>query len=234
MPQTALILLLTLLALPVQAQEDHGFRFVRIQYGSDLPAWQSRGGAPWAHDHPRAELHFYEALERTTSVHVDGPPIVLTLKDERIFEHPLLYLCEPGFWEMEEDEVEKVREYLERGGFILFDDFRGRDEWDQLYSQLKRIFPDKEPVEIPPDHFIWTIYYDIDPVAAPSLVRGDSYREYEDRYFALFDEQGRMMAFLCYNQDIGDGWEWPERNFQDASTTSFQMGINFLMYALTH
>jgi hypothetical protein len=43
-----------------------------------------------------------------------------------------------------------------------------------------------------------------------------------------------MVALMCYNQDIGDGWEWPERNFEDASTTAFQMGINFLMYALTH
>jgi len=217
------------------ASQDYGFRFVRIQFDSNASGMRSRGGAPWSHDHPRAELQFYEALERTTQIHVEGPPLVLTLMDERIFEHPLLYLCEPGYWTMNEDEVENLRAYLDRGGFILFDDFRGPREWQQLYEQMKRVFPDREPVEIPRDHFIWNIYYEVDPVAAPSLVRGGfRFAEYEDQYFALFDDRGRMVALMCYNQDIGDGWEWPERNFEDASTTAFQMGINFLMYALTH
>jgi hypothetical protein len=221
--------------LSSDASQDYGFRFVRIQFDSNASGMRSRGGAPWSHDHPRAELQFYEALERTTQVQVEGPPLVLTLKDGRIFEYPLLYLCEPGYWTMDEDEVENLRAYLDRGGFILFDDFRGPREWQQLYEQMKRVFPDREPVEIPPDHFIWSIYYEVDPVAAPSLVRGGfRFAEYEDQYFALFDDRGRMVALMCYNQDIGDGWEWPERNFEDASTTAFQMGINFLMYALTH
>ena len=234
MPRAVLFLLASLAALPVRAQGDHGFRFVRIQYESGTQGWRSRGGDPWSHDYPRAELHFYEALERTTQIHVERPPLVLTLKDERIFEHPVLYLCEPGFWEMDEEDVENLRSYLQRGGFILFDDFRDVWEWEQLYGQLKRVFPDREPVEIPPDHFIWNIYYDVDPVAAPSLVSGGRFSSAEDQYFALFDESGRMMALMCYNQDIGDGWEWPESNFENASTISFQMGINFLMYALTH
>lgn len=223
---------------PASAQADYGFRFVRIRFDAGESAWRSRGGDPWSHDHPRAELHFYEALERTTKIRVEGPPLVLTLDDERIFEHPVLYLCEPGFWEMDDDEVENLREYLMRGGFILFDDFRGRREWDQLYSQLKRLFPDREPVELPPDHFVWNVYYEVDPVAAPSMVDGGGFgfrgSGLEDQYFALFDDDGRMMALMCYNQDVGDGWEWPERNFEQASTIAFQMGVNFLLYALTH
>jgi hypothetical protein len=99
---------------------------------------------------------------------------------------------------------------------------------------MKLLFPDKEPEEIAPDHPIWSIYYDIDPVAAPSLVSGYAGSTDADRYMAYFDDKGRMMALANRNQDIGDGWEWPEQNFQDASTVSFQMGINFVMYALTH
>lgn len=224
-----------LTALPTHGQDDHGFRFVRIKYDSSVDSWRSRGGDPWSHDHPRAELHFYEALQRTTQIHVEGPPLVLTLEDDRIFEYPVLYLCEPGYWTMNEDELANLQEYLQRGGFILFDDFRGEHEWDRLRVELNRLFPDRDPVELPPDHFIWSIYFDIDPVAAPSLVRGGfGYGDFEDRYFALFDDDGRMMALLCYNQDIGDGWEWPEQNLEDASTTAFQMGVNFVIYALTH
>lgn len=233
MMQALFIAVMSLTVLPSHGQTDHGFRFVRIQYDAGGPGWLVRGGDPWSHDYPRAELHFYEALERTTAIRTERPPLVLRLDDRRIFEHPVLYLCEPGYWEVSDEEAENLRAYLERGGFILFDDFRGVREWDQLERQLQRVLPGTAPVEITPDHFIWSIYYEIDPVAAPSLVSGGFSQE-EDRYFGLFDDDGRMMALMCYNQDIGDGWEWPERNFEDASTISFQMGINFLMYALTH
>lgn len=235
MYRIAVILLTIGIAAPsVNGQGDHGFRFVRIKYDSGRIGGQYRGGDWWSHDYPKAELNFYEAIERTTQIYIEGPPLVLTLDDDRIYEYPVLYLCEPGFWEMGEDEVDNLREYLLRGGFILFDDFGGRREWDQFYSQLKRVFPEREPVEIPPDHVIWDIYYSVDPVAAPSLVGGFGRGGLEDQYFALFDDDGRMMAFICYNQDIGDGWEWPERNLEQASTFAFQMGVNFVLYALTH
>ena len=160
------------------AQTDHGFRFVRIQYGearSDNGSfgWRRRGGGePWSHDWPVAERNLHLALDRTTKIFVEGDPLVMRLTDDRIFEHPMLYLCEPGFWSMEEEEVENLREYLNRGGFVLFDDFRSEVEWIQLYEEMKRVFPDLEPKELPNNHPIWTIFYEIDPVEAPSLVGG--------------------------------------------------------------
>lgn len=229
--------LLLLLAPAAQAQSDHGFRFVRIQYADDAQNWVSRFGDTWAHDYPTAELNFYEALERTTRVHLEGPPLVLTLKDKRIFEYPLLYLCEPGYWNLEEEERNNLAQYLKRGGFILFDDFRGDAEWVHFYLTMKSVLPDAEPQEIPPDHPVWNIYYDIDPVEAPSNVSGGfrgGFSKFDDRYMAFFDADGRMVALACHNQDIGDGWEWPSRNFENVSTVSFQMGVNFLIYALTH
>ena len=60
------------------------------------------------------------------------------------------------------------------------------------------------------------------------------YGKYDDQYFAMYDEKGRMMMVVCYNQDIGDGWEWPNRNWDQASTEAFKMGINFIIWALTH
>ncbi len=248
MMKTLLILLLLgmgalLLPEEVSAQADYGFRFVRIRYGDTISGGGGFGGGrrgrggfgdTWAHDYPTAEQNFYIALKRTTSIHVEEPHIVLELDDDRIFEYPMLYLCEPGFWIMNDEQVERLRAYLKRGGFILFDDFRGENQWFNLYEQMQRVFPDNEPEEIPPDHPIWNIYYDIDPVAAPSLVSGYVGSTDADSYMAYFDDKGRMMALANRNQDIGDGWEWPDQNFQDASTISFQMGINFVLYALTH
>ncbi|NNE35472.1 MAG: DUF4159 domain-containing protein, partial [Rhodothermales bacterium] len=154
----ACLLLAASVASPVHAQSDHGFRFVRVQYANNASGWVSQFGDTWSHDYPTAEYNFYEALERTTKIYVERPSLILTLDDPRIFEYPILYLCEPGYWEMQDEEVVLLREYFDRGGFMLFDDFRGEDEWWQLYSQMKRVFPDREPVELPNDHFIWQIY----------------------------------------------------------------------------
>jgi Domain of unknown function (DUF4159) len=233
-----LILAAMLPAMPhAAAQSDEGFRFVRIQYGEpeDEGRRFRRGGAQWAHDYPTAELNLHMALERTTGIRVAGEPLLLTLGDDRIFEYPFIYLCEPGYWNMEEDEVEKLREYLDRGGFIMFDDFGSEIELMQLTMQMERVYPDREPQEIPNDHPIWSIFFDVDPVSAPSLVGGRGYfSDTDDRYLAYFDDNGRIVAIACFNQDLGDGWEWPERSLADASTISFQMGINFIVYAMTH
>lgn len=226
------------------AQDDHGYRFVRVRY-DDLDGRRRRRGA-WATDYPAAERHLHEAIERTTGMHVEGPPIVLDLTDERIFEHPVLYLTEPGYWQTNEEEVEMLRKYLDRGGFLMIDDFHdyGRGyvgpQWNNMYENVKRVFPDREPVELTAEHPVWSVYYDIDPDAAISTKNsgrggwGQRFGPLDDVYYGVFDDDGRMMIGIFYNQDIGDGWEWPNRNLADASTVSFQMAINFIIYALTH
>ncbi len=145
-----------------------------------------------------------------------------------------MYLCEPGYWQITDEEAEQLSEYLTRGGFLLLDDFRGEYEWYNFYEQMQRVLPNHEPVELPPSHPIWSIYFDVDPVAAPSLVSGYFGSTEDDRYMAYFDDHGRLVALANHNQDIGDGWEYPNRDFENASTVSFQMGINFVIYALTH
>jgi len=232
-------MVLVLCGTEAMAQADYGFRFVRVRY--EIPGmdgrgqgWGRGGGPMWAHDYPVAEQNFYIALKRTTTIHVEEPYLVLNLMDPEIFEHPILYLCEPGYWQITDEEVEKLREYLNRGGFLLFDDFRGDYEWYNLYEQMQRVLPGREPIELPATHPIWSIYFDVDPVAAPSLVSGYRGSITEDRYMGYFDDNGRLMALANHNQDIGDGWEYPDRDFENASTISFQMGINFVMYALTH
>ena len=232
-------MVLVLCGTEVMAQADYGFRFVRVRYeipgmGGRGQGWGRGGGPMWAHDYPVAEQNFYIALKRTTTIHVEEPYLVLNLMDPEIFEHPILYLCEPGYWQITDEEVEKLREYLNRGGFLLFDDFRGDYEWYNLYEQMQRVLPGREPMELPATHPIWSIYFDVDPVAAPSLVSGYRGSITEDRYMGYFDDNGRLMALANHNQDIGDGWEYPDRDFENASTISFQMGINFVMYALTH
>ena len=221
-----------------------GFRFVRIKYEANSGRSRYWGLGPWAYDYPQAEQNLHMAIERTTEIPLGGDPIVLTFQDEEIYQYPILYLCEPGYWHLQEDDVEHIRNYLDRGGFLIIDDFHdGGDgqtgwEWDNFYMNFKQIFPDREPIELENNHPIWSIFYDIDLLSARStkLQSGEVpwLDDDDDLYYGVYDESGRMVMVICYNQDIGDGWEWPERSMGDASTVSFQMAINFIIYALSH
>lgn len=222
--------------------DDLGFRFVRVRYES----YAGLRGNAWATDYPTAELNLHEAIDRTTGLYVEGPPIVLSLTDDEIFDYPVLYLTEPGYWQTHQAEIDNLRRYLDRGGFLIIDDFHdyGRGhvgpQWNNMYDNIKQVYPDREPVELTADHPIWTIYYDIDPDAAISTKNGRGrwgmrFGPLDDIYYGITDESGRMTIVICYNQDIGDGWEWPGgQALGTASTVSFQMAINFIMYALTH
>ena len=224
-----------------------GFQFVRVRYQSH-PGLREYA---WATDYPTAEENLHEAISRTTTLHLNGPPIVLTLTDDRIFEYPVLYLTEPGYWMTNDEEIANLKKYLDRGGFLIIDDFHdyGRGhvgpQWNNMYDNIKRVYPDREPEELTAGHPIWQVYYDIDPDAAISTKNGFGGRRWggrgmgfgplDDIYYGVFNESGRMVIAICYNQDIGDGWEWPGgRNLGKASTVSFQMAINFIIYALTH
>ena len=238
-----------ILAAPAHAQfepppivEGESFRFVRVKYddndgfGGGRYGWRRNGA--WATDWPAADFNLHQAIERTTEIPLAGNPIVLTFRDKDIFQYPVLYLTEPGYWLLHDDEAENFREYVDRGGFVIIDDFHDYSnrvtgpQWDNFYMNIKRVFPEYEPIELPQDHPVWSIFYDIDPLSAISTKGRFDYDE--DVYYGIFDDNGRMMVVICYNQDIGDGWEWPGRNLGEASTVSFQMAINFIMYALSH
>lgn len=246
MPFIPLLILCMLVPVASQAQAppiilgEH-FRFVRVKYDAN----QGEGGRygrwrrnAWATDWPAADANLHAAIERTTNIPLAGKPIYLTLRDEAIFQYPVLYITEPGYWHIYDDEVENLRRYIDRGGFLIVDDFHDYGDgitgpqWENFYNNIKRVFPDIEPVELPRDHPIWSIYYDIDPLTAVSTKGRFDFDD--DTYYGMFDKNGRMIVVICYNQDIGDGWEWPGRNLGDASTVSFQMAINFIMYALSH
>ena len=249
-----LVISFLFIAQDVQAQRSvppvllgESFQFVRVKYdsspdGGGRYGWRRRGA--WATDWPAADENLHMAIERTTKIPLGGKPLVFTLKEPEIFQYPVLYITEPGYWYIHPDEAENLREYVERGGFLIVDDFHdygdgqtGR-EWDNFYANIKQVFPDREPVKLEDDHPIWSIFYDIDPLAALSTKQQSGEVPWldfdDDTYYGIFDDQGRMMVVICYNQDIGDGWEWPGRNMGDASTVSFQMAINFIIYALSH
>jgi hypothetical protein len=219
------------------------FTFVRIRYESG--GW-GRSGGGWATDFPDSDLNFPFRLQQLTSLRVDPNYRVLELTDPALFNYPFIYIIEPGRMTLSDAEVRALRRYLLNGGFLMVDDFWGEDEWDNLAAEMKRVFPDREPQELPLEHPIFHCVYDLkEKPQVPSihawLGSGRSYERWdagEPHYRALFDDNGRMMAIICHNTDLGDGWEREGENegyFHEYSEKkAYPMGINIVVYAMTH
>jgi len=135
------------------------FTFVRIEYDSAYGGWGGR--RRWETDYPDADLNLSYRLKELTSLEVDPDGKTLRLSDPELFNYPFIYLIEPGYMLLQDDEVIALRNYLNKGGFLMVDDFWGEREWRNFYREIKRVFPDREPEEIPLEHEIFHIVYDL-------------------------------------------------------------------------
>lgn len=231
------------------AFKDDVFTFARVQYASvgGRRGW-GRGG-DWRTDYPAAELNLAFRLQQMTSLKVNPEPAVVELTQEDLSDYPFLYIVEPGRLRFRDAEVIALRQYLLNGGFLMVDDFWGEAEWANFHGQMKRVFPDREPVELPLEHPIFHSVFDLkEKPQVPSIHSAMRYRSAgitwerpdarEVHYKALFDDRGRIMVIICHNTDLGDGWEregedeWYFREF--AEKKAYPMAINIIFYAMTH
>jgi len=229
------------------------FTFVRIRYSTGYGGGnygggygRGRGGRSWATDYPDSDWNFSFRLQQLTSMEVHPEGVVLELTDPELFNYPFIYMLEPGRLVFSEDEVECLRRYLLNGGFLMVDDFWGEDEWDNFHYEIKRVFPGREPVELPLSHAIFHAVFDLKekpqiPSIGIALEYGVTYERNDARtphYKALYDDKGRMMAIICHNTDLGDGWEregeneWYFHEFSEKK--AYPLGINIVFYAMTH
>lgn len=219
------------------------FTFARVKYSSYGGGW---GGGRWATDYPDSDLNFSYRLKELTALEVDPYGKIIELTDEALCDYPFLYMIEPGSMVLEEDEVLGLRRYLLNGGFLMVDDFWGEAEWANFYREIKRVFPDREPRELDLDHTIFHIVYDLKmKPQVPSIhawqATGLTYERWdatEVHYRGIFDDKERLMAIICHNTDLGDGWEREgedPRYFKEFSEKwSYPLGINIVTYAMTH
>jgi hypothetical protein len=225
------------------------FTFARVRYESYGGGRRWGGRGRWATDYPDAELNLAFRLQQMTSLKVNPEPVVVELTQKNLGDYPFLYIVEPGRLVFREEEVVALRRYLLSGGFLMVDDFWGEEEWENFYQEIKRVFPDREPVELPLEHPIFHCVFDLkEKPQVPSIhaalsgrSRGVTWERLDSRevhYRGIFDDKGRVMAIICHNTDLGDGWEregeseWYFREFGEKK--AYPMGINILFYAMTH
>ena len=147
--------------------------------------------------------------------------------------HPVAYISEPGFWTMNEAEARAARQYVLKGGFLIFDDFEG-NQLDNVAAQLRRVLPEYRPIRIDVSHPIFHSFFDMQTIDFPHPLVAVS-----PTYYGLFegnDPAGRMVAIINHNNDIAEYWEWSaEGLYGDAPTAdAYRLGVDYLVYAMTH
>jgi hypothetical protein len=222
----------------------HEFYFTRGIYSGEFDDYDE--GGRWAIDYPKADHQFLVALKRLSVVDAYGSDNAIELTDPRLRQFPLLYTVEVGSMSLTEAEALALRNYLLAGGLLVIDDFWGSWAWDQFLTQMQLVFPDRAIVEVPPDHPVFNVFYNIDRVIQVPNVRqgwgaqyGGPTHEYDGivpHVRGIFDDDGRLMVLINWNTDLGDAWEWadhPEYPLK-FSTYAFEIGINFVIYGMTH
>ena len=221
--------------------------FVRIRYSSEagrLEQFRRRYWSdPWAIDGPAAEQNLSRRMARVTSVKVNDP-LIMELSDRRLWAYPWIYFVEPANMELSEEEAGILREFLLRGGTATFDDFHGPLEWELFVEQMRRVFPDRELVELTPDHPVFSCFYVLPEypqiAGLGSFFSGVTWEKggYRAQLHAVLDDNGRAMVLANFNTDMGDGWEWSNAEeypgYLEYTGRAYRMIINEIVYALTH
>lgn len=198
------------------------------------------GGLPWSHDYPGAGMHLMKILKELSKVDVvvDKFEPIFSFDDPQIFKYPFIYLCEVGFMNLSEKEVQGLREYCLRGGFVIVDDFRGDYQLANLRAHLKRAFPELEMKHMDISHPIFNCFFSIRTLNLPPIYGGAyaGQRTGIPEFWGLEDSTGRLMMIINYNYDVSDFWQWSDDPFAPIEETneSYKFGVNYIMYALTH
>jgi|ERR1043166_2240177 hypothetical protein len=229
------------------------FTFARIIRDRDPLGSYSAGN--WITDFPDSDLNLSFRVQQMTTIKTSPDGRILRLTNPDLYDYPWIYMVEPGALLLHDDEVAVLRKYLLNGGFLMADDFWGERHWQGFNREMKKVFPEREFVELPMDH---PIFHAVFPLKGPksqlqtpsihTIARSRSTEvtwEYHDgeeckemHVRAMFDDKGRIMILATHNTDNGDGWEREgEDDFffhEFSEKRNFPLGINIIVYAMTH
>lgn len=229
------------------------FTFCSMEYQSVV---REDGGWGWSTDFPDAGYNFMIRLSEMTTIKVNREPngephqVHLPITDPALSHYPLLFSTDVGTADFSEAEVKCLREYLLRGGFLHVDDFWGDAAWARWSEQIGRVLPpDEFPIfDLPLDHPVFHIIFNVKEVPqVPSIhfwrrsggqtsERGQESATPHLR--GINDKNGRLMVIMSFNTDLGDGWEREgesQEYFEEFSVKkSYPLGINIVVYAMTH
>ncbi|MBI2620225.1 MAG: DUF4159 domain-containing protein [Ignavibacteriales bacterium] len=205
--------------LVAQQRVESQFRITRLKYS---------GGGDWYND-PSAEVNLLKFIRENTSIDVDPRYEFLDLSSDQLFSAPFLFLTGHGNVVFSEYEVQRLREYLGRGGFLYIDDDYGLDK--AVRREMMKVFPDQQLVELPFSYGLFHCHYSF-PNGVPKIHEHDNKPA---QGFGLFS-QGRLAVFYTFESNPSDGWADPEihNDPELVRQEALRFGTNIVVWALTH
>ncbi len=223
---------------PPDAWEKTEFAWGRLRYRSNRDRFY---GSRWGVDANKSDRQFLVGLRRLTRIDARSVEEILDVDSDEMFNYPMLYAVGVGDWVISPPQAARLHEYFERGGFLMVDDFHNEREWADFMAGVNQVYPGHQAEDLDIADPIFHTVYDIkerfrvpglNVVHGSQIERGGTYPAWR----GVRDERGRIVVAICFNQDLGDAWEWadipeyPERY----ATMAYHIGINYVMYALTH
>ncbi len=191
---------------------------VRIKY---------QGGGDWYNDPDILPNLMSEVRSRVADVETADSQLVLSFDDDRIFQYPFLFLTGHGNVRFSRSEVNNIRKYVKRGGFIYIDDDYGMDKF--IRRELKRVFPDKKLVLVPFSHPLFHMFYNFSK-GAPKI---HEHYKGPPGVFGIFIN-GKLRVLYTYNTNISDGWTPNHNDPAYKREKAFQFGTNIILYSLLY
>jgi hypothetical protein len=217
-----------------------GFVYARVRYHPQ-PWWrgETSGEVPWHHDYPDGDTMFPTSLERLTRIDTDPDAYqIVDIDSPDLFLYPFAYISEPGYLNLLPNDVKNLREYLDRGGFLLMDDFRGNEfdmsQFDNMKQQMRKLYPDREIQVIPATHPIFKVFYDLDAsqMQAPYRMPNSG----DVKFLGITDGKDNVKVMIDFNNDISEYWQAldiGQCSLHEAGT-AVELGVNYTIYAMTH
>ena len=223
---------------------DGRFTFVRVKYETAPGGYWAGGRPSWVHGFPLAEQNLMRIMTDMSYLapHVEDIN-VLTLDDPELFRYPVAYIIEVGWWTLTDAEAAALRAYIQKGGFVIVDDFkvlgwRGIDTggWEPFAQNMNRVLPGVRFFDMDGAHPIFHSFFELgekleDVPQAYNAGRPVFRGVYEDN-----DPAKRLVMIINYNTDVSQFWEWSGRGLRpfDQTNEAYKLGVNYLVYGLTH
>ena len=222
---------------------DGKFTFARLKFNTapggfyfgGLPAW-AHGYIPIRGEQIRSEDSLVKILNAVSDVnpHLDGTKVV-DVSDPELFEYPVVYATEPGFMELSDRDAASLREYMRKGGFVIFDDFRAPYDWEPFQENMRRMFPNEQLAPLDVRHPIFHAFFDIQTL--------DFVQAYDRggpaQFWGLFpdnDHSKPLRLIANFNNDVSQYWQWSDTGYVpvDLSNEAYKLGVNYVIYGMTH
>lgn len=225
---------------PPDAAQKSEFALGRLRYHSPIDGRWGRYYR-WGIDVNKGDRIFITLLRRLTRIDVQPIETIIDITSDDIFNLPWIFAGSVGDWQLSASEADRLRKYFDRGGFLMVDDFHNDREWETFMTGMRQIDPKVQVEELeggdPAFHTVFNLQERMRVVGA-NVVHGSGIERggTNPHWRAIRDSQGRMIVAICFNMDVGDGWEfaddpeYPER----MSSEAIRLGVNYVIYGMTH